>query len=246
MVYHSKDNSALPKKTFIEPIIFLSQLLMDGETQYWPTELKTAGLVWTIRKVCHMVKLAKTSTMVYTDHAAIVLIARQTNLTTTTTRDKLNLRIIRALKYFQRFNLNVCHKSGKTHIIPNTLSCLASHEETARSTAKGELDALAATVQEIWANLATLVELSNNFKEKLKTGYKNNPGWKCVKNIVSRNHDLETNAAKLPYQIEDDLIYYKNSDLGDYPCIPGDKKLLKQVFSQVHEKMGLVRYAQAH
>ena len=38
------------------------------------------------------------------------------------------------------------------------------------------LDALAATVQEIWANLATLVEISYDFKEKLKTGYRNNLG----------------------------------------------------------------------
>ena len=90
--------------------------------------------------------------------------------------DKLNLRIIRALKYLQWFNLNICHKPDKKDIIPNALSSLASCKETARSTAKGKLDALAATVQEIWANLATLVELSNNFKENLKTCYKNNPG----------------------------------------------------------------------
>ena len=62
-------------------------------------ELETTGLVWTIKKVCHMVKLTKTSTIVYTDHAAIVLIARQINLTTTTVMDKLNLQIIWALEY---------------------------------------------------------------------------------------------------------------------------------------------------
>ena len=50
MVYHSKntitqDNSALPKKTSIEPILFLSQLLTDAKTQYWPMELETVGLV---------------------------------------------------------------------------------------------------------------------------------------------------------------------------------------------------------
>ena len=104
-----------------------------------------------------MIELAKTSTIVYTDQAAIVLIAWQTNLTTTTATDKLNLRIIQALKYLQQFNLNIRHKPGKTHIIPDTLSRLASHKETTRSTNKGKLDALVATVQEIWANLATLV-----------------------------------------------------------------------------------------
>ena len=89
------------------------------------------------------------STIVYTDYAAIVLIAQQTNPTTTTATDKLNLCIIQASKYLQQFNLDVCHKPGKTHIIPNALSCLASHEKMAKSTAKGKLDALAAIVQEI-------------------------------------------------------------------------------------------------
>ena len=123
-----------------------------------------------------MVKLAKMSTTVYTDHAATVSIVWQMNLTTITATDKLNLQINWALKYFQRFNLDVRHKPGKMHIIPYALCCLASREKTARSIAKGKLDLLAATVQEIWANPATLVELSNNFKEKLKTSYKNNLG----------------------------------------------------------------------
>ena len=193
-----------------------------------------------------MVELAKTSTIIYTDHATIVSIAGQTNLTTTTATDKLNLQIIQASEYLQQFNLDVCHKPGKTHIIPNALSHLASCKETARSIAEGELDALAATVQEIWANPTTLVELSNDFKEKLKTGYNNNPGWRHIRNIVTSNNGHEVNAAKLPYQIKNDLIYYKDPDLGDRLCIPGDKELLKQVFSQVHDKIGHVGYARAH
>ena len=79
--------------------MFLNQLLMDAETQYWPMELKTAGLVWIIRKVCHIMDSAKTSTIVYTDHTTVVLIAWQTNLTTTTATEKLNMRIIWASKY---------------------------------------------------------------------------------------------------------------------------------------------------
>ena len=105
---------------------------------------------------------------------------------------------------------------------------------------------LVVTVQEIWANPATLVERSSDFKQKLKTNYKNNPGWKCVKNIPTCNDDLKANAAKLPYQIKDNLIYYKGLNLGDRLCIQGDKELLKQVFSQVDDKIGHVGYVQAH
>ena len=85
------------------------------------------------------------------------------------------------------------------HIIPNALFCLASCEKIARSINKGKLDALVATVQEIWANPATLVELSSNFKQKLKTNYENNFGWKRLMNIVTGNNNLKANAAKLPY-----------------------------------------------
>ena len=50
MVYHRKDTNAqntgaLPKKTSIKPILFLSQLLPDAEIQYWLMELETTGLV---------------------------------------------------------------------------------------------------------------------------------------------------------------------------------------------------------
>ena len=162
-----------------------------------------------------MMELAKTPTTVYTNHAAIVLIIWQTNLTTTTAMNKLNLRIIWALEYPQQFNLVIRHKLGKTHIILDTLSRLTSCKETARSTAKSELDALAATVQEIWANLATLVELTNNFKEKLKTGYKNDLGWERVRNIVTSNNNLKTNAAKLSYQVKDNLIYYIKTPISE-------------------------------
>ena len=68
---------------------------------------------------------------------------------TTTATDKLNLRIIRALKYLQQFNLDVPHKLDKMYIILNALFWLANREKSARSTAKGKLDALVATVQEI-------------------------------------------------------------------------------------------------
>ena len=91
-----------------------------------------------------------------------------------------------------------------------------------------------------------LVELRNNFKEKLKTSYKNDPGWKRVRNIVTSNYGLKTNSVKLPYQIKNNLIYYKDPNLGDRLCIPRDKKLLKQVLNQVHHKLGHVGYTQVH
>jgi len=42
-------------KSDIEPILFLSKTLNDAELRYWPTELEIACLVWTIRKIRHLI-----------------------------------------------------------------------------------------------------------------------------------------------------------------------------------------------
>ena len=157
----------------------------------------------------------------------------------------LNLRLVRGLKYLQQFKLIVRHKPGQTHIIPDALLCLAS-SKALRSSHEGELIALAVASKEIWACPITLVELSNKFKKKLVDGYNEDPGWKQIKNTITANNNLEANAAILPYQIFDELIYYLDLDLGDCLCIPGNQKLLKQVFNQVHNKIGHVKYARTH
>ena len=131
-----------------------------------------------------MVESAKYPTIVYTDHAAIVSIARQTNLTTTTSTNKFNLQLIRTSRYLQQFNLNVYHKPEKMYIVSNALSRLVSCKNRIKQSDKRELNALATFLQKIQTNLATLVELSSSFKEKLKNSYKNNPCQKRIKSII--------------------------------------------------------------
>ena len=86
--------SLMPKQKDVQPILFLSKLLTDAETRYWPTELEVAALVWAIRKVRHLVEAADLPTIVYTDHSATTQIVKQTSLNTTSV-EKLNLRLIR-------------------------------------------------------------------------------------------------------------------------------------------------------
>lgn len=68
-VYHMKDSSTTGQKS-MESILFLSKALANAETRYWPTELEVAGLVWLVRKICHMLESAENSTIIYTDHFA--------------------------------------------------------------------------------------------------------------------------------------------------------------------------------
>ena len=103
--------------------MFLSRLLKDAETRYWPTEMEIAGIVWVLTKIRHLVEAAP-KTIIYTDHGSALGIAKQTTLTTSST-DKMNLRLVRASDYIQRFrNIEFRYKQGARHIIPDALSRL--------------------------------------------------------------------------------------------------------------------------
>ena len=99
MVYHLKGElkTTYPTVSQIKPVLFLSRLLKDAETRYWPTELELAGIVWVLSKVRHMAE-SSPKTIIYTDHSAALQIAKQTSLTTSSTA-KLNLRLVRASDY---------------------------------------------------------------------------------------------------------------------------------------------------
>ena len=62
MVYHvnetvtkqGKDVKDSPR-TSVQPILFPSRMLNTAEANYWPTELEIAGIVWTVKKVRHLI-----------------------------------------------------------------------------------------------------------------------------------------------------------------------------------------------
>ena len=87
-IFHSTDESSDPPKQKAEQsILFLSRLLTDAETRYWPTELEIAGIVWVVKKIRHMIEASAHCTVVYTDHSAAVSIVCQTSLNTTSTEE---------------------------------------------------------------------------------------------------------------------------------------------------------------
>ena len=89
---------------------------------------------------------------------------------TTASTDKLNLRLIRASDYIQRFNVELRHKPGKQHIVPDALSRLAS-TNTESSPVEGKLNALFTTA---------LVEVEKDFRRKLVAGYTSDLNWKAI------------------------------------------------------------------
>ena len=122
MIYHV--NITLFKeysfKTSVQFILFLSRLLNSAKTRYWFIELKLIELIWVLRKVRHFVKSSKLSSIIYTDHEAFLKIVKQISLSISSI-DKLNLRLVRAFEYIQRFSLIIRHKSEEFHVVSNVL-----------------------------------------------------------------------------------------------------------------------------
>ena len=58
--------------------------------------------------------------VIYIDHSVIVSIVKQTKLITSNI-NKFNFRFVRVSIYFFQFELNVKHKPGKLHMIPDVL-----------------------------------------------------------------------------------------------------------------------------
>ena len=107
MIYHVSSTSTISReeysqRTKVQFILFLSRLLSSAKIRYWSIELKIVEFVWVLRKIRHLIESFKLSTIVYIDHEVSVEILKQTNFSTSFI-DKLNLRLIRASEYIQRF-----------------------------------------------------------------------------------------------------------------------------------------------
>lgn len=211
MIYHVIGDPDGPfPRTDVQPIMFLSKMLNQAEQNYWPTELEVAGIVWVIKKVRHMVESTKKPpTVVYTDHSAAVPISRQTSLTTSST-DKLNLRLVRASQYLSTFDLSVRHKAGKANVVPDALSRLQGDPAAVAKDGAGVLEALyGQAMNDIPGSLSmlgssseespeespkdppvsyhvTLVEMSDDFKSRLTLEYAKDPQWNKVLEVIKR------------------------------------------------------------
>ena len=141
-------------------------------------------------------------TMVYTDHGSALPITKQTTLSTSSTI-RLNLRVVRASEYIQRFrNIEFRHKPGAQHIVPDALSRLQPITSKTDDL-EGELDSL-------WAHaytVTTLVEMSPELKTRLLEGYKSDPKWAKIIEVLDNNENAGEDAAKLPFIRGNDSLF---------------------------------------
>lgn len=165
MIYHLDHEWKENVKSYffrkaVRSLMFLNRLLNSAETRYWSIEFELAELVWVLRKIRHLVESITTITVIYTDHDATLEIIKQITLFISST-DRLNLRLIRASNYVQRFNLNIRHKSDRLHLISNALSRLSTQLFVSEIN-ESELNVLFT---------ASLVEMTSEFRKRIITDY---------------------------------------------------------------------------
>ena len=245
MIYHVRKDvlDSMPARADVQPIMFLSKLINAAERNYWPTELEVAAIVWVVRKIRHMIEASELPpVIVYTDHSAAVQISRQTTLSTSST-DKLNLRLVRASQYLSGFNLAIRHKAGKQNVVPDALSRLQAVDE-APEEKQAVLESLYGRPIELPEQIVfaipestpvyhmTLVEMSDDFKTRLIKAYAEDSQWTKVLDLLKQPE------AELPsgfrFRKHEDLVYITSEHPGKQRlCIP--ESLQKEVFQLAHD-----------
>lgn len=255
--YHVKDNQSggtaangTPKQKSIQPILFLSKLLTPAEARYWPTELEVAALVWVVKKLRHLIEASHHHTVVYTDHQAIIDIAKQSSLNTTSVV-RLNLRHVRSSEYLSRFRLHIRHKPGKSNIVPDALSRLpATAMEAPPTVAKARRHLMRSTLphtgmEEELAYPIAVIELSTEFRARVRQAYNEDRQCARLLELLQDNGRLAENAATLPFVLHRRLLYFDDRQLGRRLVIPSGT-IEQEIFQAAHDQHGHPGFARTH
>ena len=181
---HSSNLTIPPRRQDIEPIMFLSKILSPAEERYWPTELEMAAIVWTVKKLRTMIISSDHPTVIYTDHSANAGIAVQTKLTSSSV-DKLNLKLVRASMYLSQFRLNIHHRPGKSNIVPDALSRLPSTAGKKNTVDSLDIESFHAgildpEIADPHAFSHSLIAMNEDFNHKIRVGYRKDKHWSRI------------------------------------------------------------------
>ena len=132
-----------------------------------------------IHKTQHLIKsFRKLLIIIYTDYFTAISIFKQTSLSLSFT-DKLNLWLVYASQYLSQFNILIKHKAERSNIVLDTLFRLREVFPSDNPIID-TLDALCAVIWEgashylvILVFYIMLIEITDKFKVRLQTTYKN-------------------------------------------------------------------------
>ena len=88
------------------------------------------------------------------------------------------------------------------------------------------------------------MKVSDQLWQNIKYKYVKESKWEYILQILKRNNTLELDAARLSYEIRDDLIFYKDLEKEPYLCI--SKSLYDRMFKIVYDDINYSKYVQIH
>lgn len=179
----------------------------------------------------------KSQIIVFIDYSTTIAIIKQTKLSFNSI-NKLNLRLMRAFIYLSQFDINVRHKSEKLHVVLDALLRLANNvylsklKSTLDETYHIDFESIYKH-EEVAVYHVILIEMSNNFKSRLKEVYFINKRWSRIREVLE-NSSTSKSLDKLRFRIIDNLIYYiSDDDERERLCIL--KTLRKEIFELAHD-----------
>ena len=245
--------------------MFLNRCFNEAKKNYWFTKLKVVNIVWIIRKIRYIIESSEcSSTIIYTNHSIVVLISQQTSFITFNT-NKLNFRFIRASQYFFDFNLQIKHKVDKFNVISNAFFRFQTNVTTTKKIDVFETlydslidlcdDDLITKESAFLTCYITLIEITNDFKNKLKKVYANKSHWikilimiksnsndtssivfsKTVNDALTSSVDNETINFRfnLRFKYRNDLIYFTTENNRERFCL--STSLKQKVFQLIYD-----------
>jgi len=128
-------------------------------------------MIWTVKKICHMINRFLTETVIWTDHSVILQILKQTILSSSFT-DKLNFCFIWVLQYCFQFEIDIWHWSDQLNKVSDALSWFLNQ------IVKFQLSTQDDTFDEIFIYNIIIIEMFSEFWNKIKKDYTENKHWK--------------------------------------------------------------------
>ena len=243
MIYHLKPDANVLKsrRTNVKLILFLSRLLNFAEFRYWSIELKMTNLVWMIKRVKHMIEVVAIKIIIiFTNHAANSVIARQTTLSSSSI-DKLNFRLVRTFIYLSQFNLNIKYRSEKEHIILDALSRLSairSANEVMNESNTLNLNIFHFDIEnlelcdQVYVYQSILIAMSSKFRKKILERHDKKKCWRDLQIMLS---DLKTRLAMKSLSQTIDSDNSSEKSLSKKFRIEIDFKLLDELIYYIDE-----------
>jgi hypothetical protein len=175
-------------------------------------------LVWVVKKIAHMIKSSKHSTIIYIDHDVSSAIATTTKLSTSST-NRLNMKLIRVSMYFSQFRLNIRHRSKKFNVVSDVLSRLSVEKNNSSHEALNlhqnlehyQFNIEISESDQMYAYVTTLVKMFTNFRAKIQKEYQKKTKWiklrKMLENLNKRIKD-DQEKFEIDFLLENDLLFH--------------------------------------